>query len=58
MVSVWRVDIKDTLPADTIDVFCSSESFLQVTGKINPEILDACVVTWNSFSVHMFVFTY
>jgi hypothetical protein len=24
MVSVWRADTKDTLPADTINVFCSS----------------------------------
>jgi hypothetical protein len=23
MVSAWRADTKDTLPADTIDVFCS-----------------------------------
>jgi acetoin utilization deacetylase AcuC-like enzyme len=24
MVSIWRADTKDTLPADTINVFCSS----------------------------------
>jgi hypothetical protein len=24
MVSAWQADTKDTLPADTIDVFCSS----------------------------------
>jgi hypothetical protein len=28
MVSAWRADTKDTLPADIIDVFCSSEGFL------------------------------
>jgi hypothetical protein len=26
MVSVWRADTKDTLPADTTNVFCSSDS--------------------------------
>jgi hypothetical protein len=26
MVSVWRADTKDTLPDDTINVFCSSAS--------------------------------
>jgi hypothetical protein len=24
MVSAWQADTKDTLPADTIDIFCSS----------------------------------
>jgi hypothetical protein len=28
MVSVWRADTKDTLPADTINVFYSSASNL------------------------------
>jgi hypothetical protein len=25
MVSAWRADTKDTLPADTTNVFCSSD---------------------------------
>jgi hypothetical protein len=28
MISTWRVDIKDTLPADTTDAFCSSDAGL------------------------------
>jgi hypothetical protein len=27
MISAWRADIKDTLPADTTNVFCSSEKW-------------------------------
>jgi hypothetical protein len=28
MVSAWRADTKDTLPADTINVFCSSGTWI------------------------------
>jgi hypothetical protein len=35
MVSPWQADTKDTLPADTINVFCSSVSRLILFGHIS-----------------------
>jgi hypothetical protein len=44
MVSAWRADIKDILPADTINVFCSSACCPLTVARL--ELLPALSARW------------
>jgi hypothetical protein len=53
MVSAWRADTKDILPADTTDVFCSSDSSDQEVGALCT--LVPIMVEWDNVNSHKLV---